>query len=140
METILRNPIYAGKVSFISQLFDGTHDAIISYDLFCGLGTLKKVRSHTHTSVERVFTLKGLLTCTMYGSALTPFHVKKKNGKRIFYYRCVSTSLCKSRCPLGLFNAERIEQLVEEQLTEMVNRQGFLEELISRGVAAFLQA
>jgi len=109
METILGNPIYAGKVSFNNQVFDGTHKAIIPYDLFCALGQLKKVRSHTQRTVDRVFTLKGLLTCAMCGSALTPFWVQKKNGKKIFYYRCISTSLYKSRCPLGQFNADRIE-------------------------------
>jgi recombinase-like zinc beta ribbon protein len=92
---------------------------------------LKKVRSHTQRSVDRSFTLRGLLTCAMCESALTPFWVQKKNGKKIFYYRCISTQLYKSRCPLGQFNADRIEQLVEGKLTEMVNRQGFLEELIA---------
>jgi site-specific DNA recombinase len=130
VETILGNPIYAGKVSFNGQLFDGTHEAIIAYDLFCALGMLKKVRCHTRTTVDRVFTLKGLLSCTLCGSALTPFWVQKKSGKKIFYYRCISTQLYKSRCPLGQFNADRIEQLVEEKLTEMVTRQGFLEGLI----------
>jgi Recombinase zinc beta ribbon domain len=107
------------------------HETIIPYDLFCALGQMKKVRSHTHTRVNRVFTLKGLLTCAMCGSALTPFWVPKKNGKKIFYYRCVSTQQYKSRCPLGYSNADWIEQLVEEKLTEMVNRQGFLAEFIA---------
>jgi site-specific DNA recombinase len=130
VETILSNPIYAGKISFKDQLFDGIHEPIISYDLFCALGLIKKVCSHTRTTVDHVFTLKGLLTCAICGSTLTPSWVQKKNGLKIFYYRCVATSLYKTRCPLGQFNAERLEQLVEAKLTEMINRQGFLDELI----------
>ena len=42
----------------------------------------------------------------------------------------ISTFLYKSRCPLGQFHADRVEQLLEEKLTAVVNRQGFLEELI----------
>jgi len=48
VETILSNPIYAGTVSFNGQLFDGTHEALIPYDLVCALGMMKKVRSHVH--------------------------------------------------------------------------------------------
>jgi site-specific DNA recombinase len=130
VETILSNPVYAGKVAFNGHLYDGIHEAIIPYDLFCALGTIKKVHSHTHTTVDRAFLLKGLLVCTHCGTALTPFWVQKKNGKKIFYYRCISTTLYKSRCPLGQFNAEKIERLVEEHLAAMVNQQGFLEKLI----------
>lgn len=56
--------------------------------------------------------------------------MQKKNGLKIFYYRCVATSLYKTRCPLGQFNAARLEQFVEAKLTEMINRQGFLDEQI----------
>jgi site-specific DNA recombinase len=132
VETILSNPIYAGKISFKDQLFDGVHEPIIAYDLFSALGMMKKVRSHPRSTVDHVFTLKGLLTCAICGSTLTPSWVQKKNGLKIFYYRCVATSLYKTRCPLGQFNAERLEQLVEAKLTETVNRQGFLDELIER--------
>jgi hypothetical protein len=104
--------------------------ATLPYDVFCALETIKMVRSHTRTSVDRVFLLKGLLICTHCGSGLTPFWVQKKNGLKIFYYRCIATSLYKTRCPLGQYSAEKIERLVEEQLGVLVNQQGFLEELI----------
>jgi len=95
IETILRNPIYAGKIAFNGHLYDGIHEAIIPYDLFRVLGTIKKVRTHTHTAVDRVFLLKGLLVCPHCGAALTLFWVQKKNGRKIFYYRCISTTLYK---------------------------------------------
>jgi site-specific DNA recombinase len=43
VETTLGNPIYAGKVSFNGQLFEGTHDPIIPYDLFCAPGQLLSI-------------------------------------------------------------------------------------------------
>jgi Recombinase zinc beta ribbon domain len=82
-------------------------------------------------TVDHVFALKDLLSCTFCGSTLPPFGVQKKHGKKIFYYWCRSTQLYRSRCPLRQCNAGRFEQLVEEKLTEMENRQGFLEELIA---------
>ncbi len=130
VETIQSNPVYAGKVSFKDQLFDGIHEPMIPYELFCPLGLIKKVRSHTHTTVDHVFTLRGLLhLCHLWFDA-DAFVGAGQEWAEIFYSRCVATSLYKTRCPLGQFNAARLEQLVEPKLTEMINRQGFLGELI----------
>ena len=71
---ILHNPFYAGKIKHGGQLFPGSHDAIVSQELFDSVQSAMKrnsSRSETlHPRPEREYLLKGLIKCAYCGKSL----------------------------------------------------------------------
>src|SRR5918992_1091575 len=84
---ILHNPFYTGKVKHHDQLLPGSHELLVSENLFQTVQlTLKKNsgRSETlHPRPEREYLLKGLIRCAHCGYPL--WAQTYKNGHR--YYR-----------------------------------------------------
>ncbi|MCI0780698.1 MAG: recombinase family protein, partial [Chloroflexi bacterium] len=71
---MLHNPFYAGKIKHGGQLFPGSHDAIVSQELFDSVQSAMKrnsSRSETlHPRPEREYLLKGLIKCAYCGKSL----------------------------------------------------------------------
>ena len=84
---ILHNPFYAGKIKHQDQVLPGTHEGLISQDLFQVVQvTMKRNsgRSETHhPRPEREYLLKGLIRCAHCG--LPMWAQTYANGNR--YYR-----------------------------------------------------
>ncbi|MCI0894944.1 MAG: recombinase family protein, partial [Chloroflexi bacterium] len=71
---MLHNPFYAGKIKHGGQLLPGSHDAIVSQELFDSVQSAMKrnsSRSETlHPRPEREYLLKGLIKCAYCGKSL----------------------------------------------------------------------
>jgi DNA invertase Pin-like site-specific DNA recombinase len=95
LEKILKNPLYYGHFRWDGQLHQGTHEPLISRELFeqvqAAFHRLNKPRQHKHNSAYA-----GLVTCGHCGCVLTPEQHTKKSGKRYVYYRCTGF---KGKCP-----------------------------------------
>jgi len=90
---ILRNVVYAGKVKYNDEIYNGVHEPIISEEIFALAQKLHKNKMKKFR-VYKNFLFGGLINCEECGSKMTScFTNKRTNGKltRYYYYRCTST-------------------------------------------------
>lgn len=93
IDHILRNPIYYGDFFWAKKLYRGTHEPIITRELWEAVQTVRKGR---HKALKRGgkerWAFQGLLTCGHCGCALT---AEKRKGKYV-YYHCTGH---RGKCP-----------------------------------------
>lgn len=82
-EKILKNPFYYGEFRWQGKLFKGTHQPLVTKELFDAVQDAFKSHSKQHVT-RRQFAYSGLLTCGKCGCAMT---AEMHKGKYI-YYRC----------------------------------------------------
>lgn len=113
---IINNPVYIGKITYKDQLFSGTHQSIISEDLFNRTQEVRKENHRRKRSIRKEnkhnFILEGLIKCGECNSQMTPLWARKK-GKRYFYYGCTKPiHRGNHTCSVRTVTAHPIEQLV----------------------------
>lgn len=112
VELILKNPFYMGSFRWKGGIFEGSHEAIITPELFEDVQ--KVFKSHGKRRGQyRVneFAFAGLMTCGKCGRTITG---TIKKGKYI-YYRCAQSGV---DCDEGYVR----EQALEPQFAEAVRR------------------
>jgi len=116
---LLTNVIYAGKVNYKGNIYDGEHDAIIDGDLWQRVQDA--LRKNGRTGGKEVRNkygalLKGLLYCLPCGTGMVHTYTNK-NGKRYRYYVCLNAQQRGwSSCPTKSLNAHEIETAVVEHI------------------------
>ncbi len=130
---ILRNVVYAGKIKYTNQIYQGIHQPIISEELF-------ELAQKTHKKRVRKFRIYknflfgGMVDCKKCGYKMTPCFVNKWTKgklKRYYYYRCTSTHHKDwQACPVKQINADRLERYVLENLERISLDKNYVENLI----------
>ena len=131
--TILRNPLYIGKVKYAGKVWQGNHKPIISENIFDQAQQLHQKAKRTMRPYKN-YAFAGLIKCKECGSHMSPCHTnKKKDGrrKRYYYYRCTSTfkkdwNYCQTR----QVNANRLERYIVENLERISLDKQYIENLI----------
>jgi site-specific DNA recombinase len=131
LDQILRNPLYSGYIRFNEELYKGDHAAIVEDCLFRKVQSVRRDRTHGSSKLKRVFLLKGLIHCSVCGSWMTPHYTQKRNkdgsAHRIPYYRCTKTlHFNNSVCSVKHINADHVEGLVVEKLSELSKNEAYL--------------
>ena len=87
VQRLLQNPFYIGLMRYKSEIFEGTHEPILTKKLFdkcqevlAKRGRVQEVRKHN-------FAFLGLLKCASCGASITAQYAKG-NGGIYTYYRC----------------------------------------------------
>lgn len=108
--SLLRNPVYLGKIPYGGKIFQGCHDAIISPDLFRQVqDKLPQPKQSLRPKAYRYpFLLPGLVFCHC-GCRLTPGTAK---SGQYAYYTCTDFE-CKTRV-----SAPKLEQFALTHLRE----------------------
>ena len=95
IHAMLRNPVYAGVVRWKGVEQEGTHQPLVSRELFDKVQSVLDARS---TGAERSWKhdhyLKGTLTCGECGSRLYYTLIKDRFG----YFRCIGHNTKRARC------------------------------------------
>ena len=133
ISTILRNPIYIGKIKYDGKLLQGNHVPIISQELF-NLAQEKHEKAFKKVRLYKSFPLAGLIRCKECNSFMTPCHTNKKKKfsiKRYYYYRCTST-LKKdwNSCSTKQVNANRLENYIFQNLERISHDKQYVDSLI----------
>jgi len=120
---IIQNPVYIGKIPYKAEVFSGTHQAIISEDLFNRAQETRKVNHQRKVSIRKEnkhnFILEGLIKCGECNSQMTPLWARKK-GKRYFYYGCTKPIHTGNHsCSVRTVTAHPIEQLVLNRIRSL---------------------
>jgi len=131
--TILRNPIYIGKIKYGGKLLRGNHTPIISQELF-DLAQQMHKKFFKKIRLNKSFLLSGLIRCKECNSYMTLSHTnKKKNGKtkRYLYYRCTSTIKKEwNSCSTKQVNANRLENYIFQNLERISCDKQYIDSLI----------
>ena len=132
---LLRNPVYAGRVKYNNEIYQGIHKPIISEELFELAQTThpKRIRK---LRVYKDYLFGGLVNCEECKSKMTPcFANKRTPGKltRYYYYRCTSTLRQDwQTCSVKQVSAERLENFCLENLERISLDQNYIENLVFR--------
>lgn len=115
--TLLRNPVYIGKINYGGEIFQGQHEPIISQALFQAVqDKLPQHKIHARPKAYSYpFLLTGLIFCQC-GSRLTPGTAK---SGQYAYYTCTDIT-CKKRVSAPKVEEEVLKKIGECKLTEKV--------------------
>jgi len=83
VQRLLQNPIYYGIFSFNGEIYDGTHEPIISKKLFDSVQQVMNNRGKKKRKRKHEFAFSGLMRCGNCGCLIT---AEKQKGHH--YYRC----------------------------------------------------
>jgi site-specific DNA recombinase len=107
--TVLRNPLYVGKVRGQGEtLHPGEQAAILDEPTFTAAGASLDARTTGRKRQPRSddYALAGILRCAPCEAPMAPCTVKGRNGRRYRYYRCRAHQRHAKHCPTGLLPAD----------------------------------
>ncbi|WP_375757406.1 recombinase family protein [Corallococcus exercitus] len=135
---VLRSPLYAGRMMYGDELYEGEHPRLIDDVTYRQaqklLGMAGRELRVTGTNPEYV--LRGLLRCGLCGEAMCPGSTTKKSGKTYRFYRCSTRDKYGTdRCSARPLPARAIEDFVVARITE-ATADGTLAERIQVKLAA----
>ena len=132
---ILRNVVYAGKIKYNDEIYNGEHEPIISEEIFALAQKIHKNKMKKFR-VYKNFLFGGLINCEECGSKMTScFTNKRTNGKltRYYYYRCTSTMKQDwQSCSVKQVSAERLENFCLENLERISVDKNYIENFVFR--------
>ncbi|WP_281869500.1 recombinase family protein [Brevibacillus parabrevis] len=140
VRSILRNPVYIGKVRYSSLegqvvTSDGLHEAIIPLELWERVqdkysGSIKK----REKAVHRDYPLTGILKCPACGGSMVAKHIKKRMENRFKYYHYYScnryTNKGSSVCKPNNIRADVIEQVVLQRIGEFLSNPVLIHDIV----------
>jgi site-specific DNA recombinase len=127
---VLRNDVYVGKIRWKGKLHQGSHEPIVSQEVFDRAGEILQTRGEElkgrqwHTHSERLIT--GIIRCALCGRHMVGVSGNKK-GRKTPYYAC-NGRLSKSGCTMEYIRADQLEaQIISDfkdlfRSDEMVER------------------
>jgi site-specific DNA recombinase len=127
LETILKNTFYIGRFIWREVEYKGTHEPIISLELFQrvqdAFGSRNKPKYRKHN-----FAFAGLLRCAYDGSSVT---TELQKGKYV-YYRCAHS---RGKCSLPYMREQELSEHLGGLLKDI-----YVPETVARTVVDSLQA
>ncbi len=130
LHSILKNPVYTGKLRFSGNLYQGMHQPLISEELFNHVQQFWTEKDRK-LRLYKDYCLSGLIRCAECGSIMTPAHTNKANMQRYYYYRCTKTFKQDWRaCSTRQVNADRLEGFVIDNLKRISLDKHYIDSLI----------
>src|SRR3989338_5525652 len=87
VQYILQNPFYVGLMRYKGEIFEGTHEPLISKKLFDKCQEVMVKRGRVRPDRKHNFAFLGLMKCASCGCSITAQYAKG-NGGTYTYYRC----------------------------------------------------
>ncbi|MFQ5510028.1 MAG: recombinase family protein, partial [Leptospirillia bacterium] len=115
--TILKNPVYMGKIRWKQKIHDGHHEPIISKEVYSQAQKILGERtidlgSRRQNAAERLLT--GRIRCTRCRSNMVGVSTRK-NGVKIPYYLCTKRSST-HECDQDYVRADHLEEFIIQDL------------------------
>ncbi|WP_074974978.1 recombinase family protein [Nitrosospira multiformis] len=127
VNAILRNRLYSGQFEWNGKRFQGSHEAIVSPELWERVQNVMDGRLRKkHRRATRDFAFSGLIACTACGCAVVG-EIKKE---RYVYYHCTGHA---DKCQGNPATCRRKyvrEEVLEKQFTELLGRLHFDHEVL----------
>ena len=141
MARLLRNPFYYGEYTWNGRVYQGTHQPLISKELFDrvqeAMGYAQKTKLTKHS-----FTFAGVLTCGHCGCAITAERKQKKSGRVYVYYHCTNG---KGICKNVVYLREEVvvylrEEVIDEKLASALKHIRLTSEIVEWTREALLES
>ncbi len=127
--TILKNPLYIGKIRHHDKVYDGEHEAIITQDIFNNVQILLKTNSvaQTNTNRRRINSmLRGVLFCGSCGSRMVKSYTSK-NSKKYTYYTCLNAiKNGRNKCSNKSVPSVKLDEFVVNHIKDLATNPEFL--------------
>ena len=108
---MLRNPFYYGVIRFRRELYEGTHQPIISKQLFDKVQSVMKLRTKPSKKRKEKFNFLGFIKCGECGCMITAEQQKWHN-----YYRCTKK---RGKCSQRYLREENLAEQMKEKIKEV---------------------
>lgn len=142
LATLLRNPVYVGKVRAGDELVPGEHEAIIDEATFARAqaiaDALHQFRDDAHFFRRNPQALlKGLLNCGKCGALMTHASShKRQDDKRYRFYRCLTAiKQGAEACPSFYVPAQEIEQFIVDHLQRLADEPAQISQMVQSVIA-----
>ena len=140
LATLLRSPLYVGKIHAEGELHDGLHEAIVDEETWAAVqDQLAAHRPVTRPKQGRTKTgalLQGLLRCGVCGEAMGP-HSTRRHGRLYVSYVCQTIQKQGARaCPGSRAAAHDIDGFVVSQLKTLGSNAGLQAETVAAAKTA----
>ncbi len=126
---MLRNPVYVGKIRWLTALHDGTHQPIVPRELFDRAQAILNERSkdlrgrHWSNGSERLLT--GIIRCALCAGGMVGVSTRKK-GRKIPYYVCLNRER-ERQCDQEYVRADELEVLVMTDVKTLLRDDAFVD-------------
>lgn len=131
---VLKTPVYIGKVPWHDQLFDGVHQPIIAEETFNEAQQIlheqtAKRKDYEPYSID-TYPLAGLIYCGYCHDLMLPTYSDKPKQRYHYYYCKKKKRIPGHECPLRLFPAGDIEEILLKQLGRIFRTRIIADEVI----------
>ncbi len=117
-QRILRNPFYYGDFWWKGKLYNGTHEPLVSRELWDKVQSILDSRYKDIGKMSKFNTLpfafKGLIRCGECGRSITAERKIKPSGREYVYYKCTKYETNCSQKPVS-------ELVLDEQIVRQLN-------------------
>jgi site-specific DNA recombinase len=116
LQHILKNLFYTGWFRFNGQVYKGTHEALITRELYDRVqGRMAQACSSPHKDSRKWFAFKKFLRCGYCQSSIT---AEIQSG--LTYYRCTfGKPYQNGRCPQKYFREEEIDKIISLEMASL---------------------
>ena len=127
VNAILRNRLYSGQFDWNGKLYQGSHEAIVSLELWERVQAVMDCRlAKKRRRMTRDFAFSGLIACNACGCAVVG-EIKKE---RYVYYHCTGhADKCQGN-PMTCRSKYVREEVLEKQFSELLGRLHFDDEVL----------
>ena len=126
LHLLLKNPIYCGSIRYKGVEYPGTHEPIITRELFDAVSVVFEPNRNSSKTAKHTFALRDYLVCSECGCKITA-----ENQKGHVYYRCThgkGREVCSQR---KYTREELLMQQVEEILRSIEITPDIVEMLVA---------
>jgi len=89
IDKILRNPFYIGVMRVKGEIYQGSHEPLVSRTMFSEVRRVMAARNRTAERPKKLtFAFNGILRCSECGRRLSGYLKTKPSGKTYTYYVC----------------------------------------------------
>ena len=130
IDCMLRNPFYYGVFKHKGELYQGSHEPIISKKLFDMVQRIVEARGKPRKAKEiEAFAFRGIFTCGECGRAVTAEKKIKPSGRTYIYYRCTKKNRV---CHQKYLEEKKLVAQLKELFREVSIRESWKDEMLKQ--------
>lgn len=123
LSNILKSRLYLGEVSFAGEWHKGSHEALITEELFHAVQQARQAITNPNRMGPKNKTFTGLITCGHCGAVYKVYNrrITKADGEKAYesYYMCENRKLPKTN-PQKCYNSRITREALEQQVMAQI--------------------
>lgn len=123
LSNILKSRLYLGEVSFAGEWHKGSHEALITEELFDAVQQARQAITNPNRMGPKNKTFTGLITCGHCGAVYKVYNrrITKADGEKAYesYYMCENRKLPKTN-PQKCYNSRITREALEQQVMAQI--------------------